>query len=129
MDEPTATPLMKLLAVSSLGTERHLAYAAVEAICPNNPDPCCWPGWAGGAAFWPVAGGYAVVLDGRFGCCWVGAEGRLGATAGRAGALRRWRGMIVKSSWLVDDLLVGFEEDDENEGGRRKVGGHTIYNV
>ena len=67
-----------------------LTYAAVEAIWPNKPVLCCCcPAPAEAPGFWALPDGYAAVLDGRLGCCCVGAVGRLGATAGRAGAVRR----------------------------------------
>ena len=72
-----------------------ITYAAVEAICPNSPEPpLCCP--AAGACC--VAGGAAAVLVGRDGCC----GGRAGAAVGREGALRAgvrprdWRGISLR---------------------------------
>lgn len=71
-------------------------YAAVLAICPNNPGP--WeaaPAPAGGVAC--VAGGAACVVAGRVCCCERGAAGARAGTVGREGAERgaeRWRGIL-----------------------------------
>ena len=67
------------------GALREETYAAVDAICPNNPGllPCCCDGAPAGAA---LDGGDAAVLELREGC-WGGAKtGLFGAAAGRAGA-------------------------------------------
>jgi hypothetical protein len=92
MELPTATPLFEPLVTCYIIFEAlsaHLfsisTYAAVLAICPNNPGPCepCCCGFAT-----PVFPdfcndpGMAVVEAGRV-CCGVGFEGR---AIGRLGA-------------------------------------------
>ena len=78
-------------------------YAAVEAICPNRPG--LWP-----CADCVRAGGWAVVLAPRLGCCCCGVTWRFWVVVGREGAARagaarpRLRGMFTESlqkGWII----------------------------